>query len=77
MNEIDYYEMCEAAAEGQHANACLAAILSDNGSDMTLPALYRSIYKHTECGPWLCVKAWDNRTFSSGRLHAVNTDEVR
>ena len=77
MNEIDYYEMCEAAAEGEHANACLDAILSDNGSDMTLPALYRSIYKHTECGPWLCVKTWDNRTFSSGRLHEVNKDEVR
>ena len=77
MNEIDYYEMCEAAAEGEHCNACLDAILADNGSDMTLPALYRSIYKYTECGPWLSVKTWDNRTFHCGELHKVDKDEVR
>jgi hypothetical protein len=77
MNEIEYYEMCEAAAEGEHANACLDAILSDNGSDMTLPALYRSIYKYTDCGPWLSVKTWDNRTFHCDKLHEVNKDEVR
>lgn len=55
----------------------LDAILSDNGSDMTLPALYRSIYKYTECGPWLSVRTWDNRTFHCGHLHEVNKDEVR
>lgn len=77
MNEVEYERMQELAAEGEHANSCLDAILSDNGSDMTLPALYRSIYKYTECGPWLCVKTWNGRTFSSGRLHEVNKNEVR
>ncbi len=46
MNEVEYERMQEQIAEGEHANACLDAILSDNGSDMTLPALYRSIYKY-------------------------------
>lgn len=77
MNEIEYERSQELAAEGEHANACLDAILSDNGSDMTLPALYRSIYKYTECGPWLSVKTWDGRVFHCGELHKVNKDEVR
>jgi len=77
MNEIEYERSQELAAEGNHANSCLDAILSDNGSDMTLPALYRSIYKHTECGPWLSVKTWDDRTFHCDDLHKVNKDEVR
>jgi hypothetical protein len=77
MNEIEYERDQELAAQGQHCNACMDAILSDNGSDMTLQALSRSIYKYTDCGPWLCVQTWDNRTFSSGRLHEVDKTEVR
>jgi hypothetical protein len=77
MNEVAYERMQEQIAEGEHANACLDAILSDNGSDMTLPALYRSIYKYTECGPWLSVRTWDNRTFHCGDLHKVDKTEVR
>lgn len=77
MNEVEYERSQELAAEGEHANACLDAILSDNGSDMTLPALYRSIYKYTECGPWLSVKTWDDRTFHCDQLHEVNKNEVR
>ena len=77
MNEVQYERMQEQIAEGEHANACLDAILSDNGSDMTLPALYRSIYKYTPCGPWLSVRTWDNRTFHCGKLHEVDQTEVR
>lgn len=77
MNEVQYERMQELAAEGAHANACLDAILADNGSDMTLPALYRSIYKYTECGPWLSVRTWDGRTFHSHELHKVDKTEVR
>ena len=77
MNEVEYERMQEQIAEGEHANACLDAILSDNGSDMTLPALYRSIYKYTECGPWLSVRTWDNRTFHCDQLHEVDQTEVR
>lgn len=77
MNEIEYERMQELAAEGQHANACLDAILADNGSDMTLPALYRSIYKYTPCGPSLSVQTWDGRTFDCDELHEVDKNEVR
>lgn len=77
MNEIEYERMQEEVAMGQHCNACLDAILSDNGSDMTVRALYRSIYKYIECGPWLSVKTWDGRVFHCGDLHEVNKDEVR
>ena len=77
MNEIQYEQMQELAAEGQHANDCLDAILSDNGSDMTLPALYRSIYKYTECGPWLSVQTWDGRWFHCEDLDNVDKNEVR
>ena len=74
MNEVKHERDQELAAEGQHANACLDAILSDNG---TLPALYRSIYKYTDCGPWLSVQTWDGRWFHCEDLHKVDMYEVR
>jgi hypothetical protein len=77
MNEVQYERMQEQIAEGEHANACLDAILSANGSDMTLPALYRSIYKYTPCGPWLSVQTWDGRWFHCDKLHKVDKNEVR
>lgn len=77
MNEIEYERDQELAAQGQHCNACMDAILSDNGSDMTVRALYRSIYKYIDCGPWLSVKTWDGRVFHCDKLHEVNKDEVR
>ena len=76
-NEVEHECDQELIAEGQHANACLDAILSDNGSDMTLPALYRSIYKYNECGPWLSVMTWDGRKFHCDQLHNVDKNEVR
>lgn len=77
MNEVEYERSQELAAEGKHANACLEAILADNGSDPTLTALYRSIYKYTECGPWLSVQTWDGRWFHCHQLHKVDMYEVR
>ena len=77
MNEVQYESDQELAAQGQHCNDCMDAILSDNGSDMTVRALYRSIYKYTECGPWLSVKTWDGRVFHCDKLREVNKDEVR
>lgn len=77
MNEVQYEAMQEMIGEGAHANACLDAILADNGSDLTLPALYRSIYKYTECGPWLSVQTWDGRWFHCGELHKVDKRDVR
>ena len=77
MNEVEYERSQELAAEGEHANACLDAILSDNGSDLTLRALYRSTYRHTECGPWISVQTWDGRWFHCDELHKVDKNEVR
>ena len=77
MNEVQYERDQELAAQGQHCNACMDAILSDNGGEPTLRDLYRSIYKYTDCGPWLNVKTWDGRVFYCGDLHKVDKDEVR
>jgi hypothetical protein len=77
MNEIQYETAQELAAEGEHANACLDAILADDGCDPTLPDLYRSIYKYNACGPWLSVQTWDGRWFHCQDLHKVDKNEVR
>lgn len=77
MNEVQYERMQELIAEGEHANACLDAILSAIGCDSTLYALYRSIYKYTPCGPWLGVKTWDGREFDCSELDDVDKNEVR
>ena len=77
MNEVEYERMQEQIAEGEHANACLDAILSDDGCDPTLPALYRSIYKYNACGPHLSVQTWDGRWFHCENLHKVDKRDVR
>lgn len=77
MNEIEYYENEEMIALGQHMKDCLEAILSDNGSDMTVAALYRSIYKYTECGPWLSVLLHDGTWRHCGQLEGIDNGNVR
>lgn len=77
MNEVQYERMQEQIAEGEHVNACLAAIFADDGCDPTLPALYRSIYKYTACGPHLSVQTWNGRWFHCQDLHKVDKNEVR
>lgn len=77
MNEVQYERDQELAAEGQHANACLDAIIAACGCEHSLRALYRSIYKYTERGAWLSVMTWDGRTFHCDQLHEVYASEVR
>ena len=77
MNEVQFEATQEAAAEGEHALACLDAILSDNGGDITLPGLARSLYRYTDCGAWLSVKTWDGRVFHSHALGSVDPTEIR
>lgn len=77
MNEVQYERDQELAAGGQHANACLDAIIAACGCEHSLCALYRSTYKYTECGPWLSVQTWDGRTFHCDQLHEVYASEVR
>lgn len=76
-NEVEYEREQELIAEGQHANACLDAIIADYGCEHSLRALYRSIYEHTECGAWLSVMTWDGRTFHCDQLHEVSASEAR
>lgn len=77
MNEMEYYENEEMIGMGKHMQDCLEAILSDNGSDMTVAALYRSIYKNTECGPWLSVKLHDGTWRHRGQLEGIDNGNVR
>lgn len=77
MNEMEYYENEEMIGMGKHMQDCLEAILSDNGSDMTVAALYRSIYKYTECGPWLSVKLHDGTWRHCGQLEGIDNGNVR
>jgi len=77
MNEIDYERMQEDAAIGQAIAANLEAILSDNGSAMTVSALDRSLYKYTDCGAHLSVQLHDGTWRHSGNLYGIENCDVR
>lgn len=77
MNEIDYERMQEDAAIGQAMVANLEAILSDNGSEMSVSALDRSLYKYTECGAHLSVQLHDGTWRHSGNLLGIKNGDVR
>ena len=77
MNEIEYHDNEEMVGMGKHMQACLEAILSDNGSDMTVAALNRSIYKHIPCGPWLSVLLHDGAWRHCGELDGIENNNVR
>ena len=55
----------------------LEAILSDNGSDMNVAALARSLYKYTECGAYLSVQLHDGTWRNSGDLTGIENSNVR
>ena len=77
MNEIEYERMQEEAGMGQAILENLKAILSDDGAGDTLADLYRSIYKHTDCGPWLSVVLHDGSTVDCDELGNVKLGDVR
>jgi hypothetical protein len=58
------------------ALAGLKAILSDNGSALTVAAVYRSIYKHTACGPWLSAIKHDGNYVTCSNLGELKLEEV-
>jgi hypothetical protein len=60
----------------QKALENLEAILSDNGEDMRVASLYRSIYKYTECGPWLSVQLHNGNWKHCDDLHGVENAEI-
>ena len=55
----------------------LEAILSDNGSEMTVSALDRSLYKYTDCGAHLSVQLHDGTWRHSGNLLGIENGNVR
>ena len=77
MNEREWQKMQYDQEAGGVCLANLEAILSDNGSDMNVHALYRSIYKYTACGPWLSVQLHDGTCVHCDKLHTVGNGNVR
>lgn len=77
MNEREYQRMQRDEEAGRICLANLEAILSDNGSDMNVHALYRSIYKYTACGPWLSVVLHDGTTRHCDKLEGIENGAVR
>lgn len=77
MNERDYQRMLDNEEGGLICLANLEAILRDNGSDMNVRALYRSIYKYVECGPWLSVVLHDGTARHCDKLDGIENGAVR
>jgi hypothetical protein len=76
MNEREYEEMQESAAIGQMIAANLQAILDDHGAT-NVADLYRTLYKHTECGPWLSVQLHDGTWKHCHELRGIDNGDVR
>lgn len=76
MNEMEYERMQEDAAIGQAIAQNLQAILDDNGA-VDVADLYRSIYKYTDCGPWLSVQLHDGTWKHCHELRGIDNGNVR
>lgn len=76
MNEREYHEMQENAATGQMIAANLQAILDDHDCE-NVAQLYRTIYKYTDCGPWLSVQLHDGTWRHCDNLHGIDNGNVR
>lgn len=77
MNEREYLRMQDDLEAGGIILENLEAILSDNGGGMTVADLYRSIYKYTECGPWLSVLLHDGTWRHCDQLRGIENGSVR
>lgn len=77
MSEQEYQRHLDNIEAGGICLENLEAILSDNGSEMNVAALYRSIYKYTECGLWLSVLLHDGTWKHCDQLHGIENGNVR
>ena len=75
--ENRHFKMEQSQEGSATCLANLEAILGDNGSDMDVYSLGRSLYKYTECGPWLSVLLHDGTWKHTGDLLDVKNDDVR
>ena len=77
MTENEYLRWQDDMEMGGRILANLEAILSDNGSEMSVSALDRSLYKYTECGAHLSVQLHDGTWRHSGNLLGIENGNVR
>jgi len=77
MTENEYFRWQDDMEMGGRILANLEAILSDNGSEMSVSALDRSLYKYTECGAHLSVQLHDGTWRHSGNLLGIKNGDVR
>ena len=74
----DYLDISDDDIEmGERILANLEAILSDNGSDMTVESLSRSLYKNTECGAHLSVQLHIGTWIHGRNLRGIKNGDVR
>ena len=76
MTEYEWQRMQDDLEGGAICLAALEEILSDNGTD-SVKDLARSLYKYTECGPWLSVQLHDGSWRHSGDLDGIKNGDVR
>ena len=77
MTENEYLKWQDDIEMGGRILANLEAILADNGSEMSVSALDRSLYKYTECGAHLSVQLHDGTWRHSGNLLGIENGNVR
>ena len=77
MTENEYFKWQDDMEMGGRILANLEAILADNGSEMNVSALDRSLYKYTECGAHLSVQLHDGTWRHSGNLFGIENGNVR
>lgn len=77
MTENEYLRWQDDMEMGGRILANLEAILADNGSEMSVSALDRSLYKYTECGAHLSVQLHDGTWRHSGNLLGIENGNVR
>ncbi|NBT33374.1 MAG: hypothetical protein EBT13_16155, partial [Rhodobacteraceae bacterium] len=77
MNLSEYLKMQDDLEAGGIILENLEAILSCNGSGMTVADLYRSIYRYTDCGPWLSVKLHDGTWKHCAQLSGIENGNIR
>ena len=77
MTENEYLRWQDDMEMGGRILANLEAILADHGSEMSVSALDRSLYKYTECGAHLSVQLHDGTWRHSGNLLGIENGNVR
>lgn len=76
MNEVQYECVCEDQGIGAGMEACVEAIIQDNGAGDSIADVYRSVYKYTPCGPWISVRLHDGTLVHCDKLHGVKAGEI-